>query len=169
MNILSIEIKAKIENPDAIESLLLKRNADYKGMDHQIDTYFKSLHGRLKLRQGNIENSLISYQRKEVKGIKKSVVKLQKLPNDCQALLEILSDQLEIQAQVDKHRKIFFIENVKFHLDEVKGLGSFMEIEALDTEGNKSEIELQKQCDFYMEIFEIKSDSLIDKSYSDMV
>ena len=57
---------------------------------------------------------------------------------------------------VDKYRKIFFIDNVKFHLDEVPGLGSFVEIEA----GNKTDptisIEkLQEQCRFYMDAFEV--------------
>ncbi len=60
---INIEIKAKSNNQDMIRKILQSKNADFKGVDHQIDTYFKVNVGRLKLREGNIENSLIHYQR----------------------------------------------------------------------------------------------------------
>ena len=70
---------------------------------------------------------------------------------------------------VDKKRKIFFIENVKFHLDEVNGLGPFVEIEAIDTKGDIGEEKLQEQCQYYMDLFGIKSTALIAVSYSDLL
>jgi len=48
----NIEIKAKSNNQDAIREILKAKNADFKGVDHQIDTYFKVHNGRLKLREG---------------------------------------------------------------------------------------------------------------------
>ena len=33
---------------------------------------------------------------------------------------------------MDKKREIYFIHNVKFHIDNVKNLGTFIEIEAID-------------------------------------
>jgi len=63
MTILNIEIKAKSNNQDKIRELLKSKHADFKGVDHQIDTYFKVNFGRLKLREGNIENNLIHYNR----------------------------------------------------------------------------------------------------------
>ena len=72
MNFLNIEIKAKIKNPKRIKQLLIQLKADYKGQDHQIDTYFHVVKGRLKLREGNIENHLIFYQRENQKGPKES-------------------------------------------------------------------------------------------------
>lgn len=62
---LNIEIKAKSNNQDAIREILKSKNADVKGIDHQIDTYFNVNFGRLKLREGNIENHLIHYQRED--------------------------------------------------------------------------------------------------------
>ncbi|HFD33211.1 MAG TPA: CYTH domain-containing protein, partial [Gammaproteobacteria bacterium] len=47
-----------------------------------------------------------------------------------------LTAALGIFKIVDKQRRIYFIGNVKFHIDEVKGLGSFVEIEAIDEDGN---------------------------------
>jgi len=47
---------------------LLMLHPKFQGLDHQIDTYFNVQKGRLKLREGNIENSLINYDRKNVSG-----------------------------------------------------------------------------------------------------
>ena len=52
-------------------------------------------------------------------------------PNS-ETLKEILIAAIGKKVVVDKQRQIYFIDNVKFHIDTVKGLGSFMEIEAID-------------------------------------
>ena len=72
MGFLNIEIKAKCKFPNDVESALLSLNAKFIGIDHQIDTYFHSPNGRLKLREGIIENSLIFYERDNIPGPKKS-------------------------------------------------------------------------------------------------
>ena len=72
MSLLNIEIKARCPDAKAIRSILQSRKADFKGIDHQVDTYFKVPFGRLKLREGNIENNLIYYDREDKKGPKKS-------------------------------------------------------------------------------------------------
>jgi adenylate cyclase, class 2 len=51
-------------------------NADFKGTDRQIDTYFNVPVGRLKLSEGSIENYLIYYQRENQNGPKESQVTL---------------------------------------------------------------------------------------------
>ena len=63
MGHINIEIKAKCSDHGRIRSILKSKNADFKGLDHQIDTYFKVNSGRLKLREGNLENHLIFYDR----------------------------------------------------------------------------------------------------------
>ncbi len=61
MQHLNIEIKARTTRQAEIRSMLKNNNAEFKGTDHQIDTYFHVPNGRLKLREGNIENHLIHY------------------------------------------------------------------------------------------------------------
>ena len=68
MSHINIEIKARSNNQDRIRDILKSKNADFKGIDHQIDTYFNVPKGRLKLREGNIENNLIFYERKNQAG-----------------------------------------------------------------------------------------------------
>lgn len=163
-----IEIKAKCQNAAKVRKILKEKAADFKGVDHQVDTYFKSPIGRLKLREGNIENTLIHYNRPNQAGPKNSQVTYQKLtPNS--KIKEVLSAAMGILAVVDKQREIYFVDNVKFHIDEVKQLGAFVEIEAIDEKGTISINELQAQCEYFMKLFEISSKDLIKVSYSDLI
>ena len=59
MSILNVEFKASTNKLDALENLIQQYNPVFIGEDHQIDTYFNTATGRLKLREGNIENALI--------------------------------------------------------------------------------------------------------------
>ena len=54
---------------------------------------------------------------------------------------------------VDKKRKIYFIDNVKFHFGKVEGLGTFIEVEAIDNKEEFTIEELKRQCDKYFEFF----------------
>lgn len=80
-----------------------------------------------------------------------------------------LTAALDVLVQVDKQREIYFIDNIKFHIDVVKGLGEFVEIEASNKVGNYTESELLSQCQEYMSLFGIQDDDLISVSYSDLL
>jgi len=168
MSILNIEIKARCSDPDHIRSILKEKNADFKGKDHQIDTYFNVSGGRLKLRQGSIEQNLIYYRRSDSKEPKASDINLVPAEHP-EALHELLDHALGTKVVVDKKREIYFIDNVKFHLDEVEKLGSFIEIEAIDKEGSIGSEKLRQQCEYYMELFGIQEDQLVAESYSDLI
>ena len=105
MSFINIEIKAHCKNIEETEFLLRQANADYKGIDHQVDTYFNVPGGRLKLREGNIENSLIYYERANQSGPKTSKVCLYKPQHD-PALKEILQKSLGVFTSVDNKRNI---------------------------------------------------------------
>jgi len=164
----NIEIKAKSNNQDAIREILKSRNADFKGVDHQIDTYFKVNNGRLKLREGKIENHLIHYQRENKEGPKQSDVTLFK-SDPKSSLKEILTKALGILVVVDKKREIYFIDNVKFHIDNVEDLGTFVEIEAIGNDGTIGKDKLLEQCQFFLDLFKISQEDLISVSYSDLL
>ena len=168
MNIKNFEFKAKVENLEKYESKLLTLNPIYQGLDHQIDTYFNVQKGRLKLREGNIENTLINYDRENILGSKQSKIILYKHESNI-ALKNILTLQLGVKVIVDKKREIYFIDNVKFHFDIVENLGTFIEVEAIDMKEEFTIEELKVQCDYYFKFFELKDINLIDKSYSDLI
>lgn len=165
---INIEIKARSINQDAIREILKSKNADFKGIDHQIDTYFNVNNGRLKLREGKIENHLVHYQRENKEGPKQSDVTLFKSdPNS--SLKEILTKALGILVVVDKKREIYFIDNVKFHIDLVEDLGAFVEIEAIDKDLTIGKERLMEQCKFFLDLFKIPQEDLVSVSYSDLL
>ena len=165
---MNVEIKARCADPARIREVLTAQGARHIGRDHQIDTYYAAPNGRLKLRRGSIENALIAYDRRNQSGPKRSNVLLYKTA-DSQGLKDILDKTLQTQVVVDKHRDIYFMGNIKFHVDTVEGLGSFVEIEAIDDTGTKSEPELRAQCRQYMTLLGIREEDLITHSYSDLV
>ena len=109
----NIEIKAKSSNHDDIREILKSKNADFKGIDNQTDTYFNVPSGRLKpknlkdfrgseiqsflkLREGNIENFFIYYEREDKKNAKQSDVILYEF-NPKSSLKDILLKSFGIQ------------------------------------------------------------------------
>jgi len=168
MSFVNIEIKARSNSHDQIREYLKSKNADFKGVDHQIDTYFAVPSGRLKLRRGNVENSLIFYNRDNQSGPKQSDVSFSRVDADSN-IKEVLSMAFGVLVEVDKKREIYFIDNVKIHIDTVEGLGTFMEIEAIDYDGTIGTDKLQKQCDFYMKELRVQEKDLLTSSYSDML
>ena len=165
---LNIEIKARCDHPELIREYLKINHAEFKGTDHQTDTYFNVTKGRLKLRQGNIENNLIYYERHDRPDAKESYFQLISVP-DPKALKEVLTKSLGIKVVIEKSREIYFIKNVKFHIDVVAGLGSFTEIEASNLYSNVSKEELLEQCNFYLKEFQVKDEDLVDTSYGDIL
>ncbi len=168
MSILNIEIKAKCSDPTEIRNILNSRNADYKGTDHQVDTYFKAGNGRFKMREGSIEYSLVFYDREDIAGPKRSDV-IYYHPRKTDPVKQQLSKAIGKLVIVDKQREIYYIDNVKFHIDTVKELGNFVEIEAIDRTGEIGAEKLYEQCQKYLKLFKIPEDDLLTNSYSDML
>jgi predicted adenylyl cyclase CyaB len=168
MSYLNIEIKAVCHHPEFIRKYLQQNDAESRGTDHQVDTYFNVSRGRLKLREGNIENNLIYYERDDQPGAKESNFQLIYVA-DANGIKRILSRSLGIKIIVEKQREIYFIGNVKFHIDEVAGLGRFTEIEASNLYSNISKAALVEQCKYYQQVFNIREEDLISASYSDML
>lgn len=165
---LNIEIKATCSDPDFVRQYLINSKAKFIGTDEQTDTYFNVTNGRLKLREGNIENNLIYYKRTDQPDPKGSHFHLIKVENP-KELKEVLSQSCGIKVIVHKRREIYYIENVKFHIDVLTDLGSFIEIEAGNVLADKTESELLEQCNFYMNELGISVNDLVAESYSDII
>jgi predicted adenylyl cyclase CyaB len=165
---INFEFKAKTNRLNELEEKLKSLHPVFKGEDRQTDTYFNVANGRLKLREGNVENALIYYERENTHSAKQSNVMLyQHIP--AAGLKEILSKVHGIKAVVTKRRKIYFVNHVKIHFDKVNELGTFVEVEAIDTNGNMNLEDLKQQCDFFADLFDIQPDDYMAHSYSDMM
>ncbi len=164
----NIEIKAKYEDFEFAHSVLARLDAKPVGTDHQIDTYFKTPHGRLKLRESSLSGAqLIPYLRPDQAGPKRSdylVIPIAS-PEECKRLF---SELLGIDCIVDKVRKIFMIGNVRVHLDRVNNLGTFLEFEAVYTDPALEPAEHDKIRRLMAE-FRIPQESLLKNSYRELV
>lgn len=161
------EFKAKVPDAALLEEKLQTLQPVFKGEDLQTDTYFDVPQGRLKLREGAVENALIHYHRPDVAAAKTSAVTLYKNPSP--QLKAVLLAALPVKVIVQKKRRIYFIDNVKFHFDEVAVLGQFIEVEAIDEEGTVPPQTLEAQCKEYKEFFGIVEAQMVAESYSDML
>jgi adenylate cyclase class 2 len=170
---LNVELKARCANPGRVRSVLDAAGADFRGVDEQRDVYFQVPRGRLKLRRGTIERALVYYDRADEAGIKLSHVTMARLERAGEAALDdlegTLASALGVLTVVEKRREIRFVENVKFHLDEVPGLGAFVEIEAIASPDVRDEKALRAQCEAWRERLGIAQDDLVADSYSDMI
>lgn len=165
----NVEIKARTSKHDFIRQILNQHQANFIGTDHQIDHYYKVPHGRLKLRLGTIEKSLIFYDRPNTLEAKVSNYALFKRES-LDDLHPVLSQALGELVTVDKLREIYFIQNAKIHLDKIEALGEFVEIEIIDeVEKDDKFSTLLDQCNYYQKAFAIESSDLIDRSYSDLL
>lgn len=166
----NVEIKARCSSPETVRNYLKELKAEFRGTDHQIDTYFNVQAGRLKLRQGRIENNLIFYRRPDQSGPKTSDFTLTPVAGEqAEQLHRQLSEALGTLTVIDKEREIYYLENVKFHIDKVHKLGSFTEIEVMDSDHTLPHERLQAQCAEHMNGLGIEETDLCTHSYSDML
>jgi adenylate cyclase, class 2 len=168
MAVINVEFKAVCRDITTLQAKLQTLNPVFAGEDHQTDTYFIVPDGRLKLREGNIENALIFYKRENTAGAKLSTVLLYQHQPD-KALKDVLSASLGIKVVVQKKRRIYFINNVKFHFDSIDGLGTFTEVEAIDRTGDIGMEQLKVQCSYYADFMGIQPQDYVADSYSDML
>ena len=165
----NIEIKARLADLSLTMDQVRKLADTFLGLDHQIDTYFRTRCGRMKLRESKLSgNYLILYQRADQEGPRRSlyeIIALEK-PGEVKTLLRNLLGQ---DIVVEKYRHIFLYRNVRIHLDKVVNLGDFLEFEAvMDSKYNDHDLETNKVRKL-MAVLKISDSDLIPGSYQDLI
>lgn len=165
---LNIEFKARCPDPNQVRAILRRMDAELTGIDNQTDTYFNVPSGRLKLRDGNVERNLIYYERDAGGRPKQSDVWLAPCPEPV-PLLELLTNALGVRVVVEKRREIYFHGSTKIHLDEVPGLGSFVEVEVIADAATADLENMRMVCDEWMRNLGVRDGDLVSASYSDLI
>ncbi len=162
-----VELKARYEDLGKARALL--SGAEHVGTFRQVDVYFSLGERRLKLRcvDGHRDGQLVHYERRDEAGVKESRVLLAELP-DAAAVLEILRLTFPVQAEVRKTRDIYRFQGVQVHLDDVRGLGKFIEFEKVLASESERE-EGRKQLESLRSYFQIPQEDLMASSYSDLL
>lgn len=160
---LNLELKIKVNSHKQIESALKKNGAEFKGILKQKDVYYKTKTGLLKLRIEGKSFTLIKYLRDE-KGKRWSNYELLDLRGKNPE--KYLESILNIDAVVEKKRKLYLYDNTRVHLDEVKGLGNFLELETLLVAGKS---DATRRFDFVKQMLGIENHEQIRASYRNLI
>jgi adenylate cyclase class IV len=132
----NLELKAR--DPDPARSLAVCRElgAEDHGELWQRDTYFVVPQGRLKLREQRPGTAhLIQYDRTNRPEQRESRYRIAPV-EDADTIAALLSAALAVRVVVTKRRRLFLHGPVRIHLDDVDGLGRFLEFEAVATPGS---------------------------------
>jgi len=164
----NLELKARYADLDAAAARLREFGARDAGLEIQTDTYFRVQTGRLKLREiEGKEAVLIGYVRPDALGTRQSQYHLVQVA-DAAAMKAVLTDALEVRGVVAKHRHIWLWQNVRIHLDQVEGLGKFVEFEAVITSVNE-ETAAPAQLDQFSQLLSIRPEDHLAPSYADLL
>ena len=127
----NVEIKARCSDLQAAEETARRLGARFQVRMRQVDTYFRVRRGRLKLREFDRgESQLIYYERPDAPGSRLSDYELVPVA-DGAALKAALQRALGVRCVVDKRRTLYLYDEVRIHLDQVEGLGAFIELEGV--------------------------------------
>lgn len=162
----NLEIKARCGDHKKLVARLRKLGAKKKEVMHQVDTYFVVPQGRLKLRELGPKNAyLIYYERGEKATRRWSNYYTYDVTNQHE-FKKFWSKTLGVKVIVDKRRVLYMYQNARIHVDTVRGLGLFMEIEVEVKKGN---VQARRLMGEILVRLEISKKDFIKGSYSDML
>ena len=166
----NIELKARIPDLDKARQVCEKLSAQFIWRRNQRDIYFATKPSkRLKLRiEDNESPYLVLYDRPDESGGRNCTYSLLTIHRTCHAeSATFFTNALEVRGEVKKSRELFMWENVRIHLDRVKGLGDFIEFEHPVSEYSAQDAaqRVQDLCDE----FSVDIENTVAGSYIDLV
>ncbi len=164
----NIEIKARVRDFAEIKSRAEKLSDTPVEVIPQEDTFFNVPQGRLKLRILASDNAqLIFYTRPDQEGPKRSDYHIARI-SDPENLKRVLELAYGIRGVVKKTRYLYLIGQTRVHLDDVDGLGQFMELEVVMREGQGDAVG-QAIAEGLMTNLRVERSDLIDGAYMDLL
>jgi predicted adenylyl cyclase CyaB len=164
----NVEIKARVRDLAALRKRVVEVSDSGPELLVQRDTFYTVRQGRLKLREfGDGTAELIYYQRPDKAGPKTSKYTRAQIL-DAPSTREALGQALETKAVVVKQREVFLAGTTRIHLDEVDGLGTFVELEVVLTE-DETDSDGERIASAFMEQLGLRPEDLIERAYADLL
>ncbi len=164
----NVEIKALVHDMERTRKLVAAAADHGPETLKQTDTFFKVHTGRLKLRElSDTEAELIYYQRPDSADPTESYYERAPV-SDARAYGDLLARVLGVKGRVHKERIVYWVGRSRVHLDEVRDLGTFLELEVVLEPGEPVESGVEKARKL-MEMFDIHEDSLLSDAYVDLL
>jgi predicted adenylyl cyclase CyaB len=164
----NVELKVRLASLAGVRRIAARLATEHPGHQRQVDTYFHCRRGRLKLREiDGATAQLVWYERPNRTSARTSNYLLVPV-GEPRLLKQALAAALGVRVVVDKRREIFLYRNVRIHLDRVRGLGSFLEFEAVLGPGIGLAA-ARRQVAWLREQFSVDSRAVVAGSYSDLL
>ena len=161
----NLELKCRSTSCEELHARALRLGAVFQATLVQTDTYFHVPTGRLKLREIHGSHAeLIQYDRPDVAGDRWSTY-TRVTVGDPGGMTRALRDALGIRCIVRKVRALYQYRTARIHVDEVEGLGSFLEFEVVDTPAAEAEQIMAA----LRSAFAVRDEDVIAGSYGEMV
>ena len=164
----NIEIKARVDDMDALAACV-RKIADQAAVEiAQEDTFFTCAAGRLKLRKlGPNSGQLIFYNRPNQAGPASSFFLCSATP-DPASMEQSLELAYGVRGRVVKLRTLYRVGRTRVHLDRVRDLGDFMELEVVLGNGDTPEDGIA-EAHILMEKLGIEESQLVEGAYIDLL
>ena len=160
----NLELKLKMTDHKEVIKLLRKNKAKRTAVLNQKDTYYKIKDGLLKLRRVNGKYELIKYLRNENDGNRWSDYEVLLLEG--KAPEKYLSELFEIDLIVEKKRILYLYKGTRIHLDTVKNLGLFLELETVVQKGLR---DAEKRFNEVVSFLKLDLNQQIKASYKNLL
>jgi predicted adenylyl cyclase CyaB len=164
----NIELKAVVRDMDGLRRRAEAMSDTPCQVIEQEDTFYYTPRGRLKLRRlGADYGQLVYYLREDNHGLKHSEYSIFETDQPEQ-LWAILAAAYGVRGVVSKVRSLYLVGQTRIHLDEVQGLGQFMELEVV-MQPEQSDAQGERIAQELMERLGILTGDLIDVAYIDLL
>jgi predicted adenylyl cyclase CyaB len=164
----NIEIKARARDFSRQCQLARQASGSSGEIILQEDTFFDVARGRLKLRiLSPGQGELIYYERSDLAVPRKSEYYVAQTCTP-ESLATILRATLRVRGVVKKRRTLYKAGQTRIHMDEVEGLGCFIELEVV-LERGQDEAEGMRIVQEFMDRLEIAEEDLVAQAYVDLL
>ncbi len=164
----NVEIKARVRDMEQVRVLARELSGGPPEILEQEDVFFPAAHGRLKLRRFAADHGqVIFYDRPDLSGPKTCTYAISETREPA-LLREVLGAALGEAMIVKKLREVYLVGQTRIHLDEVEGLGTFLELEVVLGE-NESAAAGRKTALALMERLGIEEADLVEGAYADLL
>lgn len=164
----NIEFKARVDDFETVYRRVERLAGPRVDVLDQVDTFFFSPRGRLKLRSfDDGKGELIFYQRADSAGPKRSVYHRVEVPAP-ESLGPLLIEAWGQRAIVRKRRHLFLRGRTRIHVDRVESLGDFLEVEVVLADGDAVETAV-READWILEKVGLTEANLVDVAYVDLL
>jgi predicted adenylyl cyclase CyaB len=164
----NVEIKARVDDPPALRARAAALATAAAVLIGQRDTFFTVARGRLKLRRfDDGSGQLIHYDRADTTGPKTSFYSMATCA-DAAALEAVLTRALGVRGVVEKRRELFMVGRTRVHLDDVCGLGHFLELEVVLADG-EPEADGEREAHDLLAKLGVPAAALVAPAYMDLL